>query len=336
MQRNDSGLHDIISCDLDDHETINEADFMFAMCRFITEIRKMNGDQFPAKTLYEVVLCVQFYLESVGIVWKLLGDDKFSDLRFTLDNVMKERCSQVVTCTPTCKADVLTAVDQDILWSMGILGVDNPDQLLNTVLFTIGLSCALRAGKEHRNLRSIPFNSQFSWHVSDDGYYYIKYTEDVQSKTNRGGLKHRKVMPKTVNIHPIESSHRCPVQILGKYFALLPENRTCQSLYLQPKKKFTPNNWYLDRPVGVNKLQSVVRDVCGKAGLPGHYTNHSLQATAATRLYHSNFDEQIIQEVTGHRSIAVREYKRTSSSQLKRASNCIMGDEVGSKRIKTS
>ena len=68
----------------------------------------------------------------------------------------------------------------------------------------------------------------------------------------------------------------------------------------------------------------MVRDVCAKAGLPGHYTNHSLRVTAATHLYHNNFDEQIIQEFTGHRSVAVRGYKRTSDSQLKSASSCIM------------
>ena len=107
---------EVITCDLDDHETNNEHDFTSSMCRFITEIKKVNGEQFPAKTLYEIVLCVQFYLESVGIVWKLLSDDKFSDLRFTLDNIMKQRSSESVGCSIR-KADVLTAVDEDILWS---------------------------------------------------------------------------------------------------------------------------------------------------------------------------------------------------------------------------
>ena len=242
------------------------------------------------------------------------------------------------------KADVLTAVDQDILWSMGILGTDFPDQLLNTVVFTIGLSCALRAGQEHKKLHSIPFDSQFSWHVGDDGLYYIRYSEDLTSKTNRGGLRHRKVTPKVVNIHAIPGSPHCPVSILGKYFALLPESRTCRSLYLQPLKKFTANCWYSDKAVGISKLQSIVREMCAKAGLPGHYTNHSLCATAATHLYHNNFDEQVIQEITGHRSLAVREYKRTSNGQKRVASSCIMGDKTGNtdgnelpkKRIKLS
>lgn len=42
----------------------------------------------------------------------------------------------------------------------------------------------------------------------------------------------------------------------------------------------------------------------------GHYTNHSLRALAATRLYDARIDEQLITEKTGHRSTSVRSYKR--------------------------
>ena len=81
----------------------------------------------------------------------------------------------------------------------------------------------------------------------------------------------------------------------------------------------------MDKPIGVNKLQSVVKDVCRKAGFPGRYTNHSLRSTAATRMYHSNIDEQLICEITGHRSNAVRQYKRTCDTQRELASATVHG-----------
>ena len=208
---------------------------------------------------------------------------------------------------------------------MGLLGSDFPEQLMHTVFFTLGLSCALRAGKEHHKLRSIPFDSQLSWHRDSSGKYYLLYREDLSLKTNKGGLRQRKIKPKVVSIYPIPNSVRCPVMLIMKYLSLLPQNRTCKALYLQPKKKYDVNCWYQDHPVGVNKLQSVVRDVCRMGNLPGFYTNHSLRATAATHLYQNNYDEQIIQEFTGHCSLAVREYKRTSEDQKRSASGCIMG-----------
>ena len=49
MLRNEDGNFGYISCDLEDVKTINVHDFVFGMCRFITEVKKMNGQNFPAK-----------------------------------------------------------------------------------------------------------------------------------------------------------------------------------------------------------------------------------------------------------------------------------------------
>ena len=324
LQRNKQFSHEFILCDLDDHETITEANLVFAMCRFIREVLKLNGEQFPGKTLYEMVMCVQFHLETIGFMWKLLSNEHFVDLKFTLDNVMKERASLNIGGVPK-KADVLSQLNIDILWENNYLGLETPEQLLRTVFFVVGMSCVLRAGKEHQNLRSLPFNSQFSWAIDSSGREYMRYTEDLSQKTNKGGLKHRTIKPKCVNVYPVHGSRRCPIAVIKKYLSLLPECRKCKCFYLQTKKKFKPNCWFLDRPVRVNRLQGMVREVCDLADIPGFFTNHSLRATAATKLYHDDIDEQIIQEVTGHCSIAVREYKRMCDDQKLVASSCIMG-----------
>ena len=191
----------------------------------------------------------------------------------------------------------------------------------------VGLHCALRAGKEHRSLRSIPFDSQFQWiYDKVQGVHFIRYTEDIGLKTNKGGLKHRQVEAKSVDVYPVCNSYKCPVRIIGCYMSLLPQNRTTNAFYLQPLRNYTPTCWYQDSPVGVNRLQKTVKIIAQKGGLPGYYTNHSLRATAATRLYHNNCDEQLIQEITGHRSVAVRSYKRTCQEQRRVASNCVSGN----------
>ena len=56
--------------------------------------------------------------------------------------------------------------------------------------------------------------------------------------------------------------------------------------------------------------------MCKNAGMVGYYTNHSLRATAATRLHHHNIEDQQIMERTGHHSVeAIRSCKRTSHQQ---------------------
>jgi hypothetical protein len=64
--------------------------------------------------------------------------------------------------------------------------------------------------------------------------------------------------------------------------------------------------------------------MCKKAGIDGYKTNHSLRATAATRLYQSGVDEQLVMERTGHRSIeGIRSYKRTSDTQREALSDIL-------------
>ena len=92
------------------------------------------------------------------------------------------------------------------------------------------------------------------------------------------------------------------------------------SLYLnQPRKK-----WFSNKPLGHQTLSTTVARLCKSAGISGFKTNHSLRATAATRLYQSGVDEQLVMERTGHRSLdGVRNYKRTSNAQREELSDIL-------------
>ena len=125
---------------------------------------------------------------------------------------------------------------------------------------------------------------------------------------------------------PISNKACCPVAIISFYLSLLPANCNCSSFYLQTKKNIIPDCWFLDRPVSVNKLRDTVKELCKTAKLPGFYSNHSLRSTAATKMYHSDIYEQVIQELTGHRSIPVRSYKKTSQVQCKKACKTIFSN----------
>ena len=286
------------------------------------EVKKIDGHDFPGKTLYHLVVCIQFHLECLGFAFKIINDPAFKDLKFTLDNTMKARVSQGIGLLVK-QVQVIMATDEDLLWSFGLLGTSHPEQLLNTVIFFIGKGFALQAGKEHRALRGIPFQSQLQFMRDSDGEIFLWYSEDIGTKTNKGGLKHRKIEAKTVDLYATANADRCPLHAIMKYLSGLPKNRTCNAFYLQPWKKYFGRAWFVNRLAGINRLRTAVREMCHTAGLPGHYTNHSHHATMATKLYQNNVDEQMIMEITGHRSLAVRSYKRTSDRQQRQASRCL-------------
>ena len=70
---------------------LEKRNLCYGLCQFITEITKVNGEDYPPKTIYEIVICVQMYLESKGYFFKFFEDEEFTDLKYTCNNIMKER-----------------------------------------------------------------------------------------------------------------------------------------------------------------------------------------------------------------------------------------------------
>ena len=172
MRNSDRFEDKLIECDLEYANTVTVESVLYALPRFITEIQKLDGSDYPPKTLYQIVLCVQFHLETLGFSWKLLDKDIFKEIQFTLDNVTKI-CTANGLGVTIKKADIISKTDEDILWSKSVLGTSNPEQLLHTVLYVVGLNCALCAGKEHWNLRSM--NSQFTAMYDDRGVRFLLF-----------------------------------------------------------------------------------------------------------------------------------------------------------------
>ena len=144
----------------------------------------------------------------------------------------------------------------------------------------------------------------------------MKYTEDI-SKNRPGGLKGRKATPKVVIHHAnTDKPQRCFVRLFKLYTEKCPSDAPPRVLYLRPATSTEAS--------GHTKLSGTVARLCRLAGIPGFKTNHSLRATATSRLYHHGVEEQLVMEPTGHRRLeGVRSYKRTSNTQRQSLSNIL-------------
>ena len=213
------------------------------LSRFIMEVRNHNGDPYTGGTLYAICSGIQRFVReertvSQGEQVDIYKDPKFSFFRSTFDSVLKDLHQKGIGNTKK-QAEVISFELEEEMWHNGLLGSDEPQKLLDTLVFGFGLNFALRSGKEHRNLRP----DMIELVEPHDSISYLLYNE-CGSKNNAGGLKDRKLKNKSVKLFAnMENTDRCIVACYKKYMSLRPESPT-DVFYLQPLRKLLPNCWY--------------------------------------------------------------------------------------------
>ena len=291
-------------------------DITKTICMFIMEVKDGSGKDYNRDTLYDLIVMVQAFFKENRRPFKFFDDNAFFDLKNTLDNRMRDLSKQG-KIAPRLKAEPITGNEEEKMWNEGILGDDSSQQLVDTILYLLGVHFGLRAADEHKSLK---VDCQFKVMYDESvGLKYISYCE-MTSKCNQGGISERNVPPKKGCAYQNVNSDRCVVRLFEKYMSHRPSHdpKCAKDFYLRPLAVSNGDIWYSYQACGIHTLQKVVKKMCVKAGISGRRTNHSWRATSATCLYEQR-----------HRSVAVRSYKRTSSEQMRKVTDMLYGNHVG-------
>ena len=315
-----------------DIEQLSDEEIDFWLCRFVLEICRKDGNNYPPNSLYQICCGLLRHLRTSGHAEvNLFEQARFHNFRTVLDSEMK-RLNSTGQYIHKKQAEPITVEDENRLWHLGLLGDTSPSILLHTLVYMVGLHFALRSGSEHRRLRYSP--AQIQLIEKPGSWAYLSYQEDI-SKTNQGGLTSKSKKPKEV-VHYANTSNpkRCFVHIFKTYMSRCPVDRPANAFYLQPLSKTKGNIWYSKTPCGHNTLQRFVPELMKQAGFSGYFTNHSLRASAATQLFENGVDEQLIMDRTGHSSKeGVRAYKRTTTKLCEVTSDILNSDHISAKTI---
>ena len=124
-------------------EVMSDEELNRSLALFVCEVRKANGSKYPPNTLHGMVASIQHYLKRKKRIVRLFNDDKFCFLRDALDAMMKESASDGLGLTKK-QGEVITLDEEEQLWSKGVLGDSNPQQLLDTIVYLFGIHFALK------------------------------------------------------------------------------------------------------------------------------------------------------------------------------------------------
>ena len=164
--------------------TMDKCMMAFWLTRFIMEVRNVKGDEYPPKTLYQIVCGLLRHLREKGVHDKNFLDNKdpcFAEFYSVLDSRMKNLL-QKGHGTTVKQADPITQEEEEKLWNLGVFGVSDPQALQYTVFFYACKLFGLRGCDEHRDLKC----SQFEIGQDKTGKY-IQFIGRA-NKNYKGGM----------------------------------------------------------------------------------------------------------------------------------------------------
>lgn len=200
------------------------------------------------------------------------------------------------------------------LWDKGLLSINDAVGLSKVVYFYNCKVFGLRSRDEHNNLQA----EQYTFSSDEAGNFVLYHGR--ASKNTTGGLNQRKVSLKQIKQYDT-GNNLCVYRVFKKYLDLIGNGGYFYRKPLEPLYEGHIN--FSSDKLSSKTLSSYIGNLMKQAGFEGRYTGHSGKVTLATTLYQSGVDEQLIKERTGHRSEAVRQYKRTSSEQQKYISRLV-------------
>lgn len=112
-----------------------------ALCLFVLEARKTNGEPYPAKTVDHLLAGLLQYARSVQSTFPNFLDPKdarFKKLQGTMDTHFRHLRSDGIGAAVK-HACVISADKEKLLWELGILGTSSPLALLGSVFYYNGI-----------------------------------------------------------------------------------------------------------------------------------------------------------------------------------------------------
>jgi len=237
---------DVLQCSAMDLNT--------SLCLFCKEVRKPNGEEYAADSIYYLCLGVQQYLYENGRVDNIFTDHYYDKFTTILNELLRNYSPRL-----NSQGLLVCRIEEEILWESKQLGAHSPHVLLNTLVYFNTKYFMLRSPEEHAALSFSHVMKHWKKtgpHAAAGGVnhkgqptgrnVYLRYYPPVAQKDM--GKKKRDDLPVFEQAENVDNPLRCPVKLYEFYLSKCPEsikNRT-DVFYLVPERSCVPDSpvWY--------------------------------------------------------------------------------------------
>jgi site-specific recombinase XerD len=294
---------------------------------FIISVRTKDGKEYEPSSLRSLLASFERHLKKKNYPASIINDLAFEKTRKTLKSKQKELKKQGKGNKPNASV-ALTTSELNTLYEKDLLGTRSPESLLNTLWLNNTMHFGLRGCKEHRDMCW----GDVKLKQTADGEEFLEFNER-QTKTRTGSdcRDVRKIMPK---MFATDGSERDPVVVYKLYSRKRPDkmNEDESPFYLAvnntvKKESLETKEWFKAAPVGVNKLNTLMKSMAQKAGLNNErLRNHSGRKTMIQTLSENDIPPTHIAQLSGHKNLkSLESYSKVSTKQEMQMSKLLSG-----------
>ena len=298
---------------------------------FIITVRtKDKQEEYEPSSLRGFIASFERYLKKKNYGHSIIKDLQFEKTRKALSSKQKDLKRKGKGSKPNASV-AISEDDIQVLYEKKLLGTERPEALLNTLWLNNTTQFGLRGCKEHRDMCWVDVKLK----KTSTGVEFLEYGER-QTKT-RLGDDTNDVRPIAPKMFSLPNSDRCPV-LTYKVFA---EKRPTQMNFDEAPFYLVVNNiktdsldkkpWFKQSPVGVNKLNCIMKVMSEKAELnKPRLKNHSGRKTMMQTLVNEEIPPTDIIQLSGHRNLqSVNNFATVSEKQQMKMSRTLSAFTTG-------
>lgn len=298
-------------------ETLEEDALNNMLRKFYAELHNQDGKKYSRSALLGIRAAIQRFLTSGAVSRKIniINGEAFKPANEVLVGLLRKLKQDGQDKSKSHPA--ISEFELAKLYTSGALSDENPISLQNKVFFEVCLHFGRRGREGLRELKK----EHFCFVFDEVGVEFVTLCFNPAEKNHQG-----------FNLKDTEHDQRlygtgaanCPLVSLKKYINLL--HPDCPFFFQRPREGDLDgaSTWYINSPVGVNKISAFMSRISKQAGLQKTYTNHSIRATTVTSLRKKGVHVNDIMAVTGHKCPqSIMSYSTTTETARRQMSHAL-------------
>ncbi|XP_045163862.2 uncharacterized protein LOC123528196 [Mercenaria mercenaria] len=295
------------------------------LSRFLLSVKKSNSEDYEPGSLRGMVSSFDRQLRRYNYGEYIATGPGFAQVREVLKSKQKQLKRDGKGNLPR-KSEAISDEELSVLWESKQMGASTPDSILQTLWFYNTVHFGLRGCAEHRDMCWGDINLK----EDENGNEYLEFTErQTKTRTGENPRDVRTVRPKIwCNV---ANPERCPVQIYKLYAKKRPSgySEPTHPFYIASTTKPLPcdeDTWFKRNPVGINKLQSMMKRMVQSSGIntDKRLSNHSARKYLVQKLNNNNVPANHIMQISGHKNISsINNYSHINDNQHKEISKIL-------------